>query len=1148
MNSPASSTLSNNSLELDSWNGLLDSFQSLEHSLKVEGLSGASGAFLLAQARKRCKRPIVVITADPIQGEVWLSDLRYFLHHEKVRVSPQFFPTWELLPYETLSPFSEVSGERLATLNGLQENKCPILVVPVEAAMQYLMPRATLGNLTYDVQKGQTLDREVFEMCLVDNGYTRSHLVEERGQFSSRGDILDVFQSNQVHPARIEFFGDEVESIRKFDVSSQVSIEDVDQVRILPIRELCLTEKDFQAGLEKIERYGEEHEVDKSHFNELIEKLRNLKNFSGMETLSPFFFEQRESLFDYLPKDTLVVLDDFELLKDKCNQFDELVHEEYHRCQTRGDVAAKPEQLFMSAELFLKTAQSRPHVFLNALKLSEEDDAQALHFKVKPNPPFQGNFDQFAQHAEEWAEGDAQVTVVAPTKGHVRRMNELLVDKELNIPVEPGFISQGFQFPGLNTIFVAEHEIFGRTHKHRNRRKSRSAPFQRGFKDLKEGDLLVHVDYGIGQYMRTKELTTGVGGGEFMEIYFADDQKLYIPMDGLAVIQKYMGAGEENPTLSRLGGTQWKRQKKKIKDSLKEMAGELLKVYAAREMAQGHNYSHNSVALQDFADSFEYVETEDQLKAIEDVFEDLEKDKPMDRLICGDVGYGKTEVAMRAAFSAVLDKKQVAVLVPTTILAQQHWSTFQERFHMQPVQVDMVCRFRTPAQQKETLKKVKDGAVDILVGTHRILSKDVQFADLGLVIVDEEQRFGVKHKERLKELRASVDVLTLSATPIPRTLHFSLMGVRDLSVIETPPSDRLSIKTYVRKFDEGTIRDAILREKDRGGQIYFVHNKVQSIHSTAALIKKLVPEISLGIAHGQLQERMLEKVMKQFIDKEIDLLLCTSIIESGLDIPSANTIIINRADQFGLAQLYQLRGRVGRYKHQAYAYLLIPGAMAISSDARKRLTAIEEMSDLGAGFELAARDMEIRGTGNMLGHDQSGHISAIGFDLYCKMMEETIREMKGQKVDTRIEPEINLQIKGFIPKDYVTDLNQRLEIYRRSQLLDDFDGLKALKVELEDRYGNFPEEVEKLLILLEIKLYCQRLDITQVQKRDKEVVLTLDESTRINGQKLLEILDTRVQMLGEFRILLRLTHKGWREDTALVCVTLNKLMGCVDEK
>ncbi|NIQ03927.1 MAG: transcription-repair coupling factor, partial [Nitrospinaceae bacterium] len=992
---------------------------------------------------------------------------------------------------------------------------------------------------------GQAFDPDLLVLCLTENGYQRSHLIEERGQFSSRGDILDVFPPYQNHPLRIEFFGEEIESLRLFDLNSQISFEDCERVTLLPIREMCLSDKEIEEGVERILKKGKEAAVSRHRINELVEKIQGLKSFSGMEMLAPFFYPEMETLFDYLPQNALLILDDTEKLNEKCAHFDGLVLEEYDRCRHRGDLAVEPHQLYMDGDTFFEKVSARPHVSLSVLKLSGEEKAHPL--QMKQVPQFQGKFDVFARHAREWVQNQLDVTIAAPTKGHVKRMNELLVDHELNLPVETGSISQGFEYPGLKKVFVAEHEIFGRTHKHRQRRKSKTSVFQRGFKDLKEGDLLVHVDYGIGQYLRTKELSTGIGGGEFLEILFAEDQKLYIPMDGLACIQKYVGSGNESPVLSRLGGVQWKRQKKKIRDSLKEMAGELLKVYASRKVAEGYAYNGNSVLMQDFADSFEYVETEDQLKAIEEVLEDMGNEKPMDRLICGDVGYGKTEVAMRAAYRAVLDKKQVAVLAPTTILAQQHWITFMERFHMHPVEIEMVSRFRTSSQQKESLKKLKEGKVDVIIGTHRLLSKDVQFADLGLVIVDEEQRFGVKHKEQLKKLRASVDILTLSATPIPRTLHFSLMGVRDLSVIETPPSDRLSIKTYVRKFDEDLIREAILRELDRGGQIYFVHNKVHNIHSIAVLLKKIIPEVKIGIAHGQLQERMLEKVMSQFIEKEIDLLLCTSIVESGLDIPSANTIIINRADQFGLAQLYQLRGRVGRYKHQAYAYLMIPGTMAISEDARKRLVAIEEMSDLGAGFQLAARDMEIRGTGNMLGHDQSGHISSIGFDLYCKMLEETIREMKGQKIESRIQTEMDLKIKGYIPKDYVSDLNQRLEIYRRLQLIDDFESLESLKSELVDRYGNIPEEVEKLLVLLQIKLFCHRLDIAKVHLTRENAVLTIDPSTRLSTRKLMGRLDSRMKLVSENQITLAVSQNHWREDTRMICSYLTQLMDCIDD-
>ncbi|WP_282011318.1 transcription-repair coupling factor [Nitrospina watsonii] len=1144
MSSPAN-TLSENMPATNGWDDFLHALDSMPPSLKIEGLSGAARAWFLVRLWKTRRQPLVVVTADQNSGEALLGDLRFFLKHENLRQVPQFFPTWELLPYEPLSPLSEVSGERLDVLDRLGENKCPILVVPLEAAMQFVMPRRILNNLTYPVKKGETVDRELLELCLVDNGFRRTKLVEEPGEFSSRGDILDLYLPSALNPIRVEFFGDDVESIRYFDVTSQISVEEIDAFKILPVREICLTQKECEEGIGRIIDHAGEHGVDRGKLNELLEKLRHLQTFSGIEFLSPFFYDHCESLFDHVPDNTRVILDEPDALAEKAERYEALIQEEYARCQDREEVAPSPDKLYLRADALFQAMRRRPHIELNTLKLSGED---AHAFEIKSIPGFQGRFDGFADAACDWKNEGLEVTVVAPTKGHVRRVNELLLEKELSLPVMTGQISAGFQYPEGGQVFVAEHEIFGRTHKHRYRRKPKSASFQRGFKDLKVGDLLVHVDYGIGKYMGTRDLKTSIGGGEFMEILYGDDQKLYLPMDGLAYVQKYQGASETNPVLSQLGGAQWKRQKKKIKESLREMAGDLLKIYAAREVAEGNTYSTDPVLMQEFSDSFEYVETDDQLKAIDEIHEDMEKSKPMDRLICGDVGYGKTEVAMRAAFRAVLDKKQVAVLVPTTILAQQHLNTFRERFQMYPVSIDMVSRFRTPREQKEVLRKLKEGKLDIIIGTHRLLSKDVQFHNLGLMIIDEEQRFGVKHKEQLKKLRSSLDILTLSATPIPRTLHFSLMGVRDLSVIETPPSDRLAIKTYIRKFDEKTIRDAILREMDRGGQIYFVHNKVHSIHSMAALIKKIVPEVRIGIGHGQLHEHMLEKVMQQFIEKEIDLLLCTSIVESGLDIPSANTILINRADQFGLAQLYQLRGRVGRYKHQAYAYLLIPGTMAVSEDARKRLMALEEMSDLGAGFQMAARDMEIRGTGNMLGKNQSGHISTVGFDLYCKLLEETIREAQGEKLEEKVETEVDFQVRGYIAKDYIVDLNQRLEAYQRLQLVDDLDGLTAIRKEWNDRFGAVPPETEKLLALMEVKIQCQRLHITKVQRSGEHVYLKIAPSTPLKSETLTSLLDLRLRLVSEYELSIKVDNAGWKQDIERVAEYLNEMVESLNEK
>lgn len=1105
---------------------LLDKAQGM---VPVEGLKGGSKGLFLAHLQASARRPIIVLTADQTSGESLLGDLRYFAQHEKIKCSPLFFPAWELLPYESLSPLREISGERLDVFRRLLEGNAPFLIAPVEAVMQHVLPRAILKKTIFTIGKADVIERDVVEACLIDCGYERSALIEERGQFSIRGDILDIFVPASSDPVRIEFFGDAVESVRLFDVASQISTEHLDRVAVLPVREITLSRDLIERGIGNMIDRANEQGADRFRLQEWVDKIRNFGgDFSGIEMLAPYFYSERETLFDYLPDNTLIVLDEDEQVLARAEKYCELVLSEYDRSRARGDLSPSPEDFYVSMERLNTSIAAKKRLALNALKISE--GTEGAHFDVSLIPPVTGKFDDFAEYVRKCGEADCQVTVVAPTKGHVSRVHELLNQRELQLDVDQGRISCGFRFPAIGRIFVAEHEIFGRSHKHRYRRKPKSQSFQRGFKDLQPGEFLVHIDYGIGKYIRTRELETGVGGGEFMEILYADDQKLYIPMDGLAYIQKYLGSSDIPPPLDKLGGVSWKRQKNKIKESIREMAEELLKLYAKREMVEGKRVASNPVSLQEFADSFEFVETDDQMRAIEEVTKDLECTKPMDRLVCGDVGFGKTEVAMRAAFKVVLDKKQVAVIVPTTILAQQHLSTFRERFREYPVAIDMVNRFRTPKQQKETLAELQKGKVDIIIGTHRLLSKDVQFSDLGLIVIDEEQRFGVKHKEKLKQLRTSVDILTLSATPIPRTLHFSLMGVRDLSVIETPPDDRLAIKTYIRKFDEGVVCEAIMREMERGGQIYFVHNKVHSIHAMAEMLRKMVPDIKMGIAHGQLPEHRLEEVMTQFIEKDIDLLLCTSIIESGLDIPTANTIIINRADQFGLSQLYQLRGRVGRYKHQAYAYLLIPGTMAISEEARRRLSAIEEMTELGAGFQLASRDLEIRGAGNMLGSQQSGHISVIGFDLYCKLIEDTIKELKGEKIDQKIEAEVDFQVKGFIPKDYIPDLNQRLEIYRRMYLAGEIEYLGSIEDELKDRYGEIPEPVEKIIRTLEVKILCQKLHISRIVLKNDLIGLLIEPSTPMDSGKIMSLIDKKMRFESECRITIRTARRGWRDD------------------
>ena len=1110
--------------------------------MAVEGFSGASRALFLAQLKKNIKRPIVVLTAGQNTGETLLGDLKYFFRHEKIRDAPQFFPAWETLPYEHISPLTEVSGERLFILDQLMHGNCPFLVVPIEAVMQCVVPKSVLRKQVFPLKKGDSLDREFLEACLVDNGYTRVHMVEGRGEFSVRGDIVDLFQSAFSNPIRVEFFGDQVESLREFDINSQVSVQEIGETKILPIREVTLTPEGIERGVNNIRAFAGKNDFDQAQLKEVVDRIEHLGGFSGVERLSSFFYPEKENLFDYLSDETLVAVDEVDVVLAKCDQYQQLIQDEYENALDNGDIAAPPQDFYLTVEDVKSRLSSAKSLSMNSLKLSDSESPDVAHFDIRPIPLLRGKFDSLAEVALKWQEEGMEAVIVAPTKGQVRRVHQLLDEYGLEMGVDKGLISSGFQIHGLGKLFVAESEIFGRSHKHRYRRKPKSQSFQRGFKDLRPNDYLVHVDYGIGKYLGTRELQTGVGGGEFLEILYADDEKLYIPMDGLGYIQKYMGAGEASPPLSKMGSISWKRQKSRAKKAIQEMAEDLLKLYATRKITERPSYSANSIAMEEFADSFEFEETDDQLKAIDEIEESLEDSKPMDRLVCGDVGYGKTEVAMRAAFKVVMEKKQVAVLVPTTILAQQHLNTFQERFRNYPVNIEQVSRFRTPKEQKEILEKLKTGEMDILIGTHRLLSKDIKFANLGLIIVDEEQRFGVKHKERLKKLRASVDILTLTATPIPRTLHFSLMGVRDLSVIETPPSDRLAVKTFVRKFDEKVIREAILRELDRGGQIFFVHNKIHSILSIKELILKIVPQIRIGVAHGQLREHQLEEVMKQFMDHEIDLLLCTTIIESGLDIPSANTIIINRADAFGLAQLYQLRGRVGRYRHRAYAYLLIPGTLAISPEARKRICAIEEMNELGAGFQLAARDMEIRGVGDMLGHKQSGHISTIGFDMYCKLIEEAVKEIQGEKVESLIEPEIDLMVKGYIPRDYIENLNQRLEVYRRIQLTADLEDCKSLSGELLDRYGILPEPVEKLMDLLEIRVLCQKLHVSKAKLKGHQAILTVEPGTPVTSATITSLKDKRLKFLSEYQLSVIIDRKGWKQDIKTIKNTLKALL------
>jgi transcription-repair coupling factor (superfamily II helicase) len=1118
---------------MDSIDSIFHKLGTGEKSFRIEGLRDSSSkAFFIARLYQGISKLIIIITAGQEEAEGLLNDINTFLNLNSAVRNPQSavynFPSWETLPYEPISPHKDISGERLKVLSSIMEsNGRFILLTTVESIVQRIIPKDVLRDAILKFSVGDSLERDVISEYLVTGGYKNSDIVEDKGEFSIRGGILDVYPPDSENPFRIEFMGDEIESIREFDSSTQRSIKEVKEIKIVPARELILKEVGSQ---------------DKN-IEGIIDKIRNGLPFPGIEKLAPYFYENMDTLFDYVPSDAIVILDEPSYVYKKIKDFWQLIEKEYEQSVMRKDISPLPSALYMPKEELDGRLKSDAAIQLSALSLQSSDIAVP---DIKPLEQFKGNFDLFLEGINKWLHDGFRIIIITHTEGQAERLKEILAENELGAEIQGsvvsgqwseiniiiGKLSKGIIIHHEKLVFITEEDIFGPSRKLKREKRAKRESFSIGLGDLKIGDYVVHVDYGIGQYIGTKDISADGVFEEFLEIEYTDNEKLYIPMEKLKFIQKYTGSGGMTPPLDKLGGTSWTKTKERIKKSIREMARDLLKIYATREIVNGFAFTPDAHWHREFADSFEYTETEDQLQAIQDVIADMEKDKPMDRLICGDVGYGKTEVAMRAAFKSVFDGKQAALLVPTTILAQQHFQTFTDRFHLFPMKIEVLSRFKTKREQDKIIKGLEDGSVDIVIGTHRMLQKDIKFKDLGLLIIDEEQRFGVVHKEKLKKLRETVDVLTLTATPIPRTLHMSLMGVRDLSVIETPPQNRLAIKTFVRKFGDEIIKQAIMREIDREGQIFFVHNRVESIYQMAKYLQGLITGIRLAVIHGQMNEREMEDVMLKFINREYDVLLCTTIIESGLDIPAANTIIINRADKLGLAQLYQLRGRVGRERHQAYAYLLIPDEDVLSETARKRLLAIEELSDLGAGFKLAARDMEIRGAGNILGDAQSGHISAVGFDLYCKLMEETVKELKGEPIEESIEPSMRLNMKGYIPKEYISDLNQRLDIYKRIDMLERMEDVGRFKDELLDRYGKMPEPVEVLLSTIELKILSKNLKIEKVDMAGDIITLTFNKGTPISAEKIMSVIkkDKRgIRFLSEDTIQFSIGDGSWRK-------------------
>jgi len=1135
---------------------------------RVSGLTQTARAFYIPLLARAAAKPVIVVVADNKAAEA-LEQLVRVGCELTGAIDPKRvvrLPAHDVLPYENLSPHPDVQEQRAAALWKLVTGTASILIAPAEAAALRLFDAQYYAGLAITLRRGEEMDPESLTEHLASVGYTRTDLVEMPGQFTQRGGILDCYSPESDRPIRIEFFGDEIETIRKFDPESQRSQGQLDEAELLPLTETPVTERLLAAVHARLARARVESE-DGAEEQSAWEEAEGASVFPGWEFFS-CVAGAYHNLMTLLPKCVLMV-DEPAMVRNHIDRWWNKIEQRHER----SDVGSllRPDEIYLRPEELMVRLAATPGLDLDQLGavdvLEEDRTLGEIELATRPTLRFHGSMTHFVEQLRSLLAAGQRVVLAAPHQPDVERMATLL--REYQIPYRYGSravqaggegsleeasyvdsdhaaptivrapISAGVSFLDSKLIVVGandlndEADVTARIEP----KKSKTAAFVSDFRDLTIGDYVVHVEHGIAQYQGLKEIVQDALSVEFMILEFAEGAKLYVPLTRLDLIQKYRStdAGPA-PQLNKLGTQQWTKTKARVRKAMQDMAAELIKLYAARAAAEGTAFSRDNEFQSAFEDAFDYTETEDQLSAIRAIKYDMESTRPMDRLLCGDVGYGKTEVAMRAAFKAAQDGKQVAVLTPTTILCFQHYETFKRRLGEFPVKVEMISRFRTAKEQKAIVERVETGDVDILIGTHRLLSKDIKFQDIGLLIIDEEQRFGVRHKERLKQLRSQIDVLSMSATPIPRTLHMSLVGLRDMSVIETPPKDRMAIQTVVAKFDEKLIRSAIELEMERGGQAYVVNNRVESIYELASRIQQLVPAARVIVGHGQMSEAELERVMLAFMHHEYDVLVATSIIENGLDIPLANTIIINHAERHGLSELYQLRGRVGRSNRRAYAYLLIPPEKELTEIARRRLAALKEFSDLGAGFKIAALDLELRGAGNMLGGEQSGHIESVGFELYTSMLEEAVKVFKGEQLTDHATTQLNLGIALRIDESYVAEENQRLRLYKKIAGAEAEQVIADLRTEMEDRYGALPDNTVYLLEAASIRLLCERLGITQVDRKRRELQLRFSEKSSIDPQRLMRVVARYAKRGGQFtpQGILKLPLSSERPDEMLL--------------
>ncbi len=1071
--------------------------------LRVGGLSEEALGFLLAHFGPE---KALVVFPRQVQAERFLKALRFF-------GAPGFlFPEEEAPPFAVVYQSIEESSTRVAALYSFLTQKKGFLVLSVSALLRRTLPPEVLKDSYEYVVVGEEIPRESFISRLISLGYEKTGLVQKPGEIAVRGSVIDIFPPGEEHPIRLDFFGEELESIKVFDPATQRSLGRREEAVLLPVREVLL-EYDFSRVEEQIFTRLKKFELSPTNESAYLRALETRHFLEPEEFWLPLVYEKPASIFDYLSGKEGLVLFEPERILEELSLFQEKILSSWRLAREGKRVLVEPFESFLSEEEARKILKDAPwRLEVSSLPFHGEE---AVNFQVRDHSSHFENLKREPQKAiekglsylREALAGEDKVLVLTPRESTAEKLLSLFKREGLGdeIPLRKaplkefpsegfavflGDLGRGFWWPEIGLFVIPEHELFGVRRPLTTPKRRAKEAFLR-FEDLRPGDYVVHREHGIGRYQGLVSLELGGLPGEFLLIEYRDGDKLYLPVDKLHFIHKYVGLEGKEPALDRLGGKSFEARKRKVQKAIAEVAQELLALYAARKVSQGFSFEPGPL-LRQLEATFPYEETPEQALAIEETLSDMQKPTPMDRLVCGDVGYGKTEVALRAAALAVENKKQVAVLVPTTVLAEQHYRTFVERLEPLGIRVGVLSRLKSTREQRAILKKLARGEIDVIIGTHRLLSSDVSFKDLGLLIIDEEHRFGVRHKEKLKQLRKNVDVLALSATPIPRTLQLSLLGIRDLSVITTPPRERLPVKTYLAKFDDRIIKEAIERELSRGGQVFFVHNRIKGIYALADWLRRLIPQARIEVAHGRTPPQQLEDIMVRFVRKEIDVLVSTTIIESGLDIPSANTIIINRADLMGLAEIYQLRGRVGRSNVQAYAYLLVPSLAGLSEEAEKRLKALMQFTELGSGFKLAMSDLQIRGAGNLLGTFQSGHVAALGYDLYLELLKKTIDEMRGRPLEEEIEPEINLKIPAYFPQTYVPDVEQRLNLYRKLALARDEKEIEELEAEIEDRFGPLPKEAANLIGLSFLRGLLQSLRVRKLDRRGQEIILFVD--------------------------------------------------------